>query len=161
MKVIIISGTPGTGKTRLAKKLAEKIKFKYVDVAKLIKEKNISEGYDKKRKCDVVEIKRLNKELVKVIYESKCKGLIIDSHLSHYLAKKYVDLCIITKCELKELKKRLMAKRYSRGKIKENLDSEIFDVCLNEAAENKHNIHIVETSKRVKYKEIISKIKES
>ena len=27
-------------------------------------------------------------------------GIVIDSHLSHYLSKKFVDLCIVTKCNL-------------------------------------------------------------
>ena len=87
------------------------------------------------------------------------KGIIIDSHLSHYLPKKYVDLCVITKCSLKTLEKRLKKKKYSKEKIKENLECEIFDVCLNEAKEAGHKILVVDTTKGIKLKEIIRKIK--
>ena len=76
-------------------------------------------------------------------------GLVIDSHLSHYLPKKYVDLCIVVKCELKELERRLKKKKYSKDKVKENLDAEIFDVCLSEARENKHKILVVDTTKSI------------
>jgi len=79
---------------------------------------------------------------------NKNNNIIIDSHLSHYLPKKYVDLCIVIKCDIKELKKRLEKRKYSKIKIRENLDSEIFDICLVEAKENKHKIIIVDTTKK-------------
>ncbi len=169
MKVLAISGSVGTGKTNLAKKLAKKLGYKYVDVSKIIKEQKLAESYDKKRKCWVVDTKKLNKALISFVkslgdkgdgWRAKAlKGIIIDSHLSHYLPKKYVDLCVITKCSLKTLEKRLKKKKYSKEKIKENLECEIFDVCLNEAKEAGHKILVVDTTKGIKLKEIIRKIK--
>ena len=41
MKTIIVTGSVGTGKTTLAKKLAKKLNYIYIDVSKLIKENNI------------------------------------------------------------------------------------------------------------------------
>ena len=79
--------------------------------------------------------------------EGRYEGIIIDSHLSHYIPKKYVDLCIITKCDIKELNKRLKRKKYSKDKIQENLQAEIFDICYNEALKQKHKIIIIDTTK--------------
>lgn len=146
--IIIISGTPGTGKTEVAKLIAKKKKLKYIDVNKLIKENKLYEKYDKKLKTYIVNPKKLNSFLIKLI--KKEKNLVIDSHLAHYLPKKYVDLCIITKCDLKILKKRLEKRKYSKEKIRENLDSEIFDVCLREAEEIGHKIKVVDTTKGLK-----------
>ena len=156
---IAISGTPGTGKTTLAKKLAKSLNYKYLDVNKLIKSNKLAESYDKKRKCRIIDIKKLNKLLIKEI--KKNPNLIIDSHLSHYLPKKYLDLCIITKCSLKILKKRLKKKKYSKQKTRENLDCEIFDICLNEAKELKHRILIIDTTKRLNLNKIIKQINQS
>lgn len=142
--IIIVSGTPGTGKTTIAKKIAKERKARYIDVNLLVTKHKLSEGYDKKRKTRIVDVKKLNKVLIKLIKTSK-EDLVIDSHLSHYLPAKYVDLCIITKCDLKELKRRLKRKKYSKEKIKENLDAEVFDVCLNEAKELGHNVKIITT----------------
>jgi adenylate kinase len=150
MKVICVSGTPGTGKTTLAKFLSKKKDYTLIDVNQVIKQNKLNNKYDKKRKCNIIDIKKLNKTLIKLIKQNKKdkKNIIIDSHLSHYLPKKYVDLCIITKTELKILEKRLKKRKYSKAKIRENLDSEIFDVCLNEAKEFKHNIRVIDTSKK-------------
>ena len=155
MKTIIITGTPSTGKTTLSKKLTKRLNFYYIDVSKIISKYKLSEGYDKKRKTKIVDVKKLNKFLILEIKNFKKKnkkyrGLIIDSHLSHYLPRKYVDLCIITKCDIKELNKRLKKKKYHKEKIQENLQAEIFDICYNEALERKHKIFIVDTSKTKK-----------
>ena len=156
MKVIIVTGSVGSGKTTLAKKLSKFLDFKYIDVNTIIKKNELSEGYDKKNMCDVVDVKRLNKYLIKLI-KSINIGIIIDSHLSHYLPKKYVDLCIVTKCNLKELKKRLKKRKYSEGKIKDNLEAEIFNVCLEESKEQGHKTLIVDTTKGIT-KDVLSLI---
>jgi len=155
--IITVSGTPGTGKTTLSKKLSKKLNYKYLDVARLIKINKIAESYDKKRKCYVVDVQKLNKLLTEKI--KKYPNLIIDSHLSHHLPKKYVDLCIITKCNIKELEKRLKKKKYSKAKIRENLDCEIFDICLNEAKEAGHKILIISTTKGININKIIKKLR--
>jgi adenylate kinase len=151
MKVIIVSGTPGTGKTTYAKKLAKEKGYLYVDVNKVILANKLSEGYDFNRDTKIIDTEKLNKALISRIEQEKkkkTKGLVIDSHLSHYLPKKYVDLCIITKCELKELKKRLVKRCYPKDKVRENLDAEIFEVCKVEAQENGHKVKVVDTSKK-------------
>ena len=50
MKVIIITGTPGTGKTTLAKIIAKDFNYEYIDVNKIINKYKIVQAYDKKRK---------------------------------------------------------------------------------------------------------------
>ena len=193
MKVIIVTGTPGTGKTTLSKKLAKELNFSYLDVNETIKKYKLSEGYDKDRDSKIVDVKKLDNTLIKEINNFKNtikknsikmvspakfnkirynkinsiknkkndkttkNGIVIDSHLSHYLPKKYVNLCIITKCGLKELERRLKKKNYSKQKIRENLDAEIFDVCLNEAKENKHNVIIIDTTKGINMGKISKK----
>ena len=148
MRVICITGTPGTGKTTLSKKLAKRLDYEYVDVSRLIEKNRLFSGYDRKRKCCIVDTKRLNEFLIQSIIKNSKKSLIIDSHLSHHLPKKYVDLCIVAKCDLKELQRRLKKKGYNKEKIRENLDCEIFDICLNEAKENKHKIRVVYTDRK-------------
>lgn len=145
--IIAVTGTPGTGKTAVAKKLAKKYNAEYVDVNKVIEDNKLRESYDKKRNAYVVDIKKLNAVLTKIIHAAKKnkKSLVIDSHLSHYLPAKYVNRCYVTKTSLQKLKKRLQKRGYSKKKIEENIQCEIFDVCLMEAQEAAHKVKIVIT----------------
>ena len=196
MKTIIVTGTPGTGKTTIAKKLAKRLNYYYLDVNKLVSENKLSKGYDKKRRTKIVDIKKLNKVLIdfiekikkingsallsrrtlnktltkqyikkninkkyiKKILNKKIKGIVIDSHLSHYLPKKYVDLAIVAKCDIKELNKRLKKRKYLKNKIQENIQAEIFDVCYNESLERKHKVVTINTAKSFNISSIVNKL---
>ncbi|MDD4878497.1 MAG: adenylate kinase family protein [Candidatus Nanoarchaeia archaeon] len=149
MSVIIITGTPGTGKTELALAIAKLLNYKYIDVNDVVKKEKLVESYDSRRKTNVVDEEKLSKALVKLIECKKEANLIIDSHMSQCIPAKHADLCIVTKCDLKILKKRLENKGYNADKVRENLDSEIFDVCLNEAFEAEHKLLIVDTSRKM------------
>ena len=159
MKVIIITGTPGTGKTSLAQILKKKIGFEILDLKKIIKTENLCETYDKENQCQVIDIQKLKKILIKKIKDTN-KDVIIESHFSHHLPANQVDLCIVTRTDIKTLNQRLKQRHYSKQKIRDNLDAEIFDLSLIEAQEKGHNILIVDTTKDIKKEEIIQQIKE-
>jgi adenylate kinase len=150
MKTILVTGTPGTGKSFVAKKLSLFLRYRYFDVGKFIKEAKLYSSYDKKRSCYVVGEQKLVRALTKVrqnaLKEGE-KGLILDSHMSHYMPSKYANACILTFCSLKTLKARLTKRGYSAAKVRENLDAEIFDICLTEAAERGHKILLFSTTK--------------
>lgn len=152
-KIVIVTGTPGTGKTYIAKAVAKAFSLKYIDVKKVIIRDKLSEGYDKKRKTKIIDTTKLSKSLVSMIKKSD-KGIVIDSHMSHFIPSKHVDLCIVTKCDLKELNKRLKKRGYHKSKTRENLDSEIFDICYNEAKERKHKIMVIDTTKKMNTNDI-------
>ena len=149
LKAIIVTGSVCSGKTTVAKLIADKYNYKYIDVNKIIKESKLYEGYDKELDSYIIDERKLVKVLKGLIKKSKTR-LVIDSHLSHYLPKSQVELCIVTKCDLKELKNRLKKRDYSEKKIRVNLDAEIFDVCLIEAKEKGHKIKIIDTTKGIK-----------
>ena len=143
-KLIVITGTPGTGKSTLAKKLVKTLgkEWKRVDLHKYYTE--ISLGYDKKKKCYEIDMQKLTK----IIFELKKTNLIFDSHISHLLPKKLVDLCVVLTCsDLKLLKRRLQNRGYSKAKVEENLQAEIFQSCLEEAKEKKHTLCVFDVAK--------------
>ena len=152
-KAVIVTGTPGTGKTTLARRLAQLHSWRYVDVNDIIKECGLSEGYDRRRKCRIVDEKKLAKVLEKMIAHST-QRLVIDSHLIHALNPKAVRLCIVTKCAIPVLERRLRKKHYGKAKIEENIAAENMDICLHEAEDSGHRIRIVDTSRGVDEKTI-------
>jgi adenylate kinase len=158
MTVIVVTGTPGTGKTRLAQILALRLGFTLVDVHSVIEQKNICDEYDAVKECKIIDVDVLNKVLIEIIDGGG--DLVIDSHMAHHLPSEKVDLVIVTKCDLKILKKRLEERGYPEEKVRENLDVEIFDNCLVESEEKGHDVMIVDTSRRMDEEELVEKVRE-
>ncbi len=155
---ILLTGSVGTGKSALAANLAKKLGYTHICVSRLLKKhKELVSGYDKKRKASIVDTGRLVKFLLKILKNNK--NIIIDSHLSHHIPSKYVDLCIVAKCDIKVLSKRLGRRGYNKDKIIENVQAEIFDVCLEEAKNMKHNIMVVDTTRKYDMNKIIRNIR--
>ena len=148
MKTIVVTGTPGTGKTLIAKKIAKQKGYVYIDVKRLIKNFRLNEKYDKKRKSWIVDIRKLNKLLISAIKVGEInhsKGIVFDSHLAHYLPNKYVNLCIVTRTEPKKLYARLKKRGYHKLKIGENMEAEIMQVILEESHHLRHKIRVIWT----------------
>ncbi|PLW80610.1 hypothetical protein C0585_01675 [Candidatus Woesearchaeota archaeon] len=144
--VIIVTGTPGTGKTTLSKLIAKEKEFEYVDLNTFARNNNLVIGFDEERNCDIIDEDKLSDSIENAF---KDKKVVIDSHMSHYIDPEIVDICIVTKCDLKELKARLEKRGYKEEKVRENLDSEIFDTCNVEAIEEGYKPIIIWTDKNV------------
>ncbi|HIH91337.1 TPA: AAA family ATPase [Candidatus Woesearchaeota archaeon] len=145
--IIAITGTPGTGKTTLAKKLVRRHGYRYMDVNALITRHRLYERYDRKLKTKIIDPKKLVRFLIPYTKSLKAKGVVIDSHLSHYLPPSLVDRCYVTTCGLTVLKQRLKKRGYSTQKIRDNLEAEVFQACLTEAQEFGHRVIVRDTSK--------------
>lgn len=135
--IIAITGTPGTGKTSVAKKLIRK-GYIVLDLNKIACENDFLLGRDEKRKSNIVDIDRLDLFIKKNYINFNI--VFVESHLSHLL--KCVDKLIILRLEPFQLKKNLKKKGWNEKKIKENLESEILDIILCESVEihSKDNI---------------------
>ena len=82
MKTIIVSGSVGCGKTRFAKKLALEKNYKYVNLTEFINKNKLFEKYDRKRDTYDVDVKKLNKALIKLIKYSLgnyCEDICLDN----------------------------------------------------------------------------------
>ncbi|PNX47901.1 MAG: hypothetical protein BV457_04820 [Thermoplasmata archaeon M9B1D] len=135
--IIAITGTPGTGKTSVAKKLVRE-GYIVLDLNRIACENDFLLGRDEKRKSNIVDIDKLNL-FIKKNY-SNFDIVFVEGHLSHLL--RCVDKLIVLRLEPSQLEKYLKKKRWNEKKIKENLESEILDIVLCESVEihSKDNI---------------------
>jgi adenylate kinase len=118
---IALTGTPGVGKSTLARLLAEKGEC-VVDLAKWAEEHGAIDGVD----SDGTRIIATDQLDVGEFPES----CFIDGHMSHDLA---VDVVWLLRLNPQSLKPRLEARHYSAAKVQENLEAEAMDLILQEA----------------------------
>lgn len=134
-RLVIITGTPGTGKSTVAKLLTQDLGLLHIDLHELIEsDKILNSDFNKEKDCYDLDMVRVEELVEQKLTENPGKVMILDSHVAHHLSTNLILAAIILRCsDLKELESRLFSRGYSSGKIKENLDVEIFDICCDEA----------------------------
>lgn len=132
-QIIVITGTPGVGKTTISKALANRIKGKHIDISALVQREHLVKGRDDARDSVIVDITRLTNRLQQIISE-QAEIIILDGHCSaEAFADLDISLVIVVRLDPDELKTRLQARGYKETKIFENVAAEILDVCLFDA----------------------------
>jgi len=134
MKNIIISGTPGCGKTSVAKEITNFLQAKIISLNELAISDKVSFEYDEERKTYIVDFEIFLPYVLKKIDEIKQADppfLIIESHFSDIIPEKFIDYGFILRCDPDELYKRLELKNYTSEKIIENIQAEILGNCVN------------------------------
>jgi adenylate kinase len=128
--VIIVTGTPGTGKTTFAKELTRAIGADYVNVTKYVSEHKLYSGIDRQRRTKIIDVERTRRRLQKELKVTR--GLVVlDTHVPDGIVpKQVVKLVFVVRCNPIILESRLRAKRWKTSKIRENVLAEIIDSCL-------------------------------
>jgi adenylate kinase len=135
--IVLITGTPGTGKSTVSKLLSERMKFKRININE-VATSDVCVGVEKGSR--VVDIEKLAEKVREMI-----KGdIIIDGHLSHLLP--FGDIVVVLRTRPKILRRRLLNKGFEEEKIRENLEAEALDACLIESLENHENVFEIDTS---------------
>jgi adenylate kinase len=142
---VALTGTPGTGKSAVATVL-EKHGYTIVRLNELARKNTCIDGIDKKRHSQLVDMDKLDRFIKKNFTTDAL--VFFEGHIGHLL--KTMDKVVILRCHPKQLKKRLMKKKWSTKKIMENVEAEIIDVILCEAVEqhSAKNIFEVDTTRK-------------
>lgn len=133
---ILITGTPGTGKTCTSELLAEATGFKHVNVGKLIKEKAFHCGKDTNFDSYVLDETSEDKLLDAMEVILADGGCIVDFHSCAFFPKRWFDIVLVIRTETRVLYDRLKKRGYSDKKVSENMECEIMQVVLDEARES-------------------------
>jgi adenylate kinase len=144
---IVITGTPGTGKTIVADILGKSLKKRVVHINDFAKKKKLIIG--KTRGSYVVDLKKLRKKLLDV-------DGILESHLLCEFGLPG-SIVFVLRCDPKVLAHRLQKRKYLRKKIKENLEVEALDYCTINAEKNYRRVYDIDTTKRA-VNQVVKKI---
>ncbi|MFX0060564.1 MAG: adenylate kinase family protein [Candidatus Hermodarchaeota archaeon] len=132
---IYICGTPGTGKTTIAKIFSGKYKLKYIEINDLILEKDLYLGIDILRNSLIIDEELLTAHLDEVILSTPRLCLVGHPIMLSEPTKRIIDEIFLFRCSPEVLRKRLQERKYSRSKIEENIEAEIMDIVKEDAKE--------------------------
>lgn len=137
-RAIVVTGTPGTGKTAVSKQLANQIGAHYLSLTQLVIDKRLDAVVDRYRRTRVVDLERTRARLRKLLSTEK-HMTVVDTHVPDAVPREHVRRVIVLRCHPRVLESRLHRKGWAVSKIRENLLAEILDSCYVTAV-NYHGI---------------------
>jgi adenylate kinase len=132
--IIIVSGTPGTGKTSVSRRLAAEINGLHIDLSRLAIEEGLASNYDRPRDTYVINEEALLARLNEII-GSVDKHIVIDTHYPEIIPAHMVDYVFVLRLQPRILEERLRRRGWSWRKIAENVMAEIHGVVAANAIE--------------------------
>ncbi|KAF5864976.1 factor activating pos9 [Aspergillus alliaceus] len=130
---VIITGTPGVGKTVHCEQLAQDTGLRHLSINQVAKDRGCFETYDDELETWIVDEDKLLDAIEDEILQG---GLLIDWHACDLFPKSWIDLVVVLRCPSTSiLFDRLSSREYKQVKLQENLDAEIFGVLFEEARE--------------------------
>lgn len=130
---VLITGTPGTGKTTTAQMIADVTGFNHIEVSSLVKEKKLHQGYDEKFDSYYIDEDLVVDELEPLMIKG---GQVVDHHGCDFFPERWFDLVIVLQTGNDTLYPRLEKRGYSTDKITENIECEIMHIVEEEARES-------------------------
>ncbi len=131
---VVVSGTPGTGKSRVALELVRRLNGLYLNLSEIALLNNFIVEKDLKRDSYIVDEEKLKAYLVNVI-KSYSGYVIVDSHYGEIVPDEYVEKIFVLRLHPRELYLRLKQRGWDEFKVKENVEAELLSICTYNALE--------------------------
>ena len=135
-RVFLVTGVPGTGKTTVALMLADRVGGAHIELSELAMREGLVTGFDELRETHIVDPEGMREKISLVIEEGE-GPLVFDGHFaSEVVPSEKVSLAFVLRRAPWRLEEELRSRGYGEGKVKENVEAELLDVCLVEAIKN-------------------------
>jgi adenylate kinase len=131
---ILVSGTPGVGKTTMCKKLCQSVKIlKLINIGDFAKEHGCLDEWDDELQCHELNEDKVVDELEDIMTEG---GVVVDHHATDFFPERWFDIVFVLRTDNTILYDRLTSRGYEGKKLENNIDCEIFQTILDESKES-------------------------
>eukprot|EP01026_Neomeris_dumetosa_P060399 TRINITY_DN5695_c0_g2_i1.p3 TRINITY_DN5695_c0_g2~~TRINITY_DN5695_c0_g2_i1.p3 ORF type:complete len:206 (-),score=12.98 TRINITY_DN5695_c0_g2_i1:228-764(-) len=130
---VLVTGTPGTGKSTLCQLLVQYIDLQHLNVSEIVKEGELYQGWDEEFDCSIFDEDKVCDALEDKLEQG---GYVVDFHTCDFFPERWFDLVIVLITDNTVLYDRLEARLYSQKKIQENVECEIMQVIVSEAQDS-------------------------
>jgi len=130
---ILVTGTPGTGKSTLCSEIAELTGLEWIDIGQVAKNDQLYSGFDSTYQCQILDEDRLLDDLEEKMSEG---GKIVDYHGCDFFPERWFDIVFVMTTNNTILYDRLKNRGYTNKKLQDNIQCEIFQMILEEARES-------------------------
>jgi len=132
-KIIIVTGTPGVGKTRLANGIGKRTGLPVLSLSEFVKKDRLYTSFDRRRQSYVIDRRKV-REFLRTLSKQATNGLVIDTHIVDQLVPKNLkSTVIVLRLDPMRLSKRLRRRGWKKSKVWENVEAELIDLCLFDA----------------------------
>ncbi len=145
-RIIIVTGTPGVGKTVLSKLLVKKTGFIFLSLGELVKKAHLHKGFDLQARSYIIKEAVVRKKLESYFEDHRAKGVIFETHsLARILPRDTRGMvAVVLRLDPIVLAKRLRARNWPKLKIWENVEAEMIDVSLHDSLKTLGKARVVE-----------------
>jgi adenylate kinase len=129
---MVITGTPGVGKSTISKIIAQRLQGIHIDCGRIALNGGMTIEYDEKKETHTIDERLLSRRLKEIVakYDS---DIILEGHFIPRISGFKPERVFVLRCHPRKIIDRLEEKSYSKRKIAENVAAEILDFCLNDA----------------------------
>jgi len=148
-RLVFVTGTPGVGKTVLARKLAKEFGLGFVDLSRVVKLRRLYSKYDRLRRSYVISEELVRRNWARIVRD----GAVVSTH---FLVKGLLlgpgTVGVVLRLDPVVLWRRLRARGWSRSKTWENVESELLDICYFDAvrALSRRRVFEIDTTSKSK-----------
>ena len=130
-KIIIVTGTPGVGKTAVGKLLAKRIGSEFLSLGDLVKTQGLHKGFDRRVQSYIINERAVEWMLKGYLKDHREKRIVFETHsFNSILHKTHGMVAVVLRLDPLVLARRLKGRNWPKLKIWENVEAELIDLSL-------------------------------
>ena len=129
-RIVVVTGTPGVGKTVVSSLLASRMNAFHIDLGELVEREKLWSDVDKTRGTLIADMPKLSNRVQEMIEHCE-RDIVLDGHYAvDVVPAKSIYIVFVLRRDPNDLRRSMQRRGFKGKKLKENLAAEVLDVCL-------------------------------